>query len=78
MLNQELVFVHKMRLALKELRETRIWLLIIVSADLIKPGLDHHFGHPALAMARCRCDFSRTGPVLDVRLKSHLQSWPKR
>jgi len=30
-------FVHKMRLALKELRETRIWLLIVVSADLIKP-----------------------------------------
>ena len=30
-------FVHKMRLALKELRETRIWLLIIVKADLIKP-----------------------------------------
>ena len=31
-------FVHKMRLALKELRETRIWLLIIVRADLIKPA----------------------------------------
>ena len=30
-------FVHKMRLALKELRETRIWLLIIVRSDLIKP-----------------------------------------
>ena len=31
-------FVHKMRLALKELRETRIWLLIIVRSDLIKPA----------------------------------------
>ena len=31
-------FVHKMRLALKELRETRIWLLILVRADLIKPA----------------------------------------
>jgi len=31
-------FVHKMRLALKELRETKIWLLIIVRADLIKPA----------------------------------------
>ncbi|MDI6686998.1 MAG: four helix bundle protein [Desulfobacterales bacterium] len=30
-------FIHKMRLALKELRETRIWLLIIVKAGLIKP-----------------------------------------
>ena len=30
-------FIHKMRLALKELRETRIWLLIIVRANLIKP-----------------------------------------
>jgi len=30
-------FIHKMRLALKELRETRIWLLIIVRAGLIKP-----------------------------------------
>ncbi|MCJ7603245.1 MAG: four helix bundle protein, partial [Desulfobulbaceae bacterium] len=28
-------FIHKMRLALKELRETRIWLLIIVRAKLI-------------------------------------------
>ena len=31
-------FIHKMRLALKELRETRIWLLIIVRANLIKPS----------------------------------------
>jgi len=30
-------FIHKMRVALKELRETRIWLLIIVRAKLIKP-----------------------------------------
>ena len=30
-------FIHKMRLSLKELRETRIWLLIIVRANLIKP-----------------------------------------
>ena len=31
-------FIHKMRLALKELRETRIWLLMLVRADLIKPA----------------------------------------
>jgi four helix bundle protein len=30
-------FIHKMRLVLKKLRETRIWLLIIVRAGLIKP-----------------------------------------
>ena len=30
-------FIHKMRLALKELRETRVWLLIIVRAKLIMP-----------------------------------------
>ncbi len=30
-------FIHKMRVALKELRETRIWLLIIIKAKLIKP-----------------------------------------
>ena len=30
-------FIHKMRLGLKELRETRIWLLIIVKAELIEP-----------------------------------------
>jgi len=35
-------FVHKMRLALKELRETRIWLLIIVRANLIKPASKLH------------------------------------
>ena len=30
-------FIHKMGIALKELRETRIWLLIIMKANLIKP-----------------------------------------
>lgn len=30
-------YIHKMQLALKELRETRVWLLIIVKADLIQP-----------------------------------------
>ncbi len=30
-------FVHKMRVALKELRETRVWLLMIVRANQIKP-----------------------------------------
>ncbi|MBC2715272.1 MAG: four helix bundle protein [Desulfobacteraceae bacterium] len=30
-------FIHKMGVALKELRETRIWLLIIMKAKLIKP-----------------------------------------
>jgi four helix bundle protein len=29
-------FVHKMKVCLKELRETRIWLRIIVRCDLIK------------------------------------------
>ena len=31
-------FIHKMRLSLKELRETRVWLLIIVRADLVQPA----------------------------------------
>jgi len=31
-------FVHKMKICLKELRETRIWLLMIVRADLMKPA----------------------------------------
>ena len=31
-------FVHKMKVSLKELRETRVWLLIIVRAKLIKPA----------------------------------------
>ena len=30
-------FVHKLKIVLKELRETRVWLLIIVRAGLIKP-----------------------------------------
>ena len=28
-------FIHKMKVSLKELRETRIWLLMIVKANLI-------------------------------------------
>ncbi|GAN35309.1 MAG: four helix bundle protein [Candidatus Brocadia sp. AMX2] len=31
-------FIHKMKICLKELRETRIWLLMIVKASLIKPA----------------------------------------
>jgi len=31
-------FIHKMKVSLKELRETRIWLLIIVRAKLISPA----------------------------------------
>lgn len=30
-------FIHKMRISLKELRETRIWLLIIKRKNLTKP-----------------------------------------
>ena len=30
-------FIHKMKVSLKELREARIWLLMIVKANLIKP-----------------------------------------
>ena len=30
-------FIHKMKVCLKELRETRIWLLMIVKANLKKP-----------------------------------------
>ncbi|MBW2311355.1 MAG: four helix bundle protein, partial [Deltaproteobacteria bacterium] len=29
-------FVHKMKVCLKELRETRVWLLMIVRCDLMK------------------------------------------
>ena len=32
-------FVHKMKLSLKELRETKVWLRMIVMADVIKPAL---------------------------------------
>ena len=31
-------FIHKMKVALKELRETRVWLLIVVRAHLITPA----------------------------------------
>ena len=30
-------FTHKLKIVLKELRETRVWLLMIQQADLIKP-----------------------------------------
>jgi four helix bundle protein len=33
-------FVHKMKVSLKELRETRIWLLMIVKANFIKPAAE--------------------------------------
>ncbi|MCK5113378.1 MAG: four helix bundle protein [Phycisphaerae bacterium] len=31
-------FIHKMKVSLKELRETQVWLQIIVQAKLIKPS----------------------------------------
>jgi len=31
-------FIHKMKVSLKELRETKVWLLMIVKANLIKPA----------------------------------------
>jgi len=31
-------FIHKMRVCLKELRETRVWLVMIVRAGLVKPA----------------------------------------
>jgi len=31
-------FIHKIKVCLKELRETKIWLLITVKANLIKPA----------------------------------------
>lgn len=31
-------FVHKLKVALKELRETEIWLKVIAKAELIKPA----------------------------------------
>mgnify|MGYP003492359273 CR=1 FL=1 len=31
-------FIHKMKVCLKELRETRIWLLMMVKANLIRPA----------------------------------------
>ncbi len=30
-------FIHKIKICLKELRETKIWLLMMVKANLIKP-----------------------------------------
>ena len=30
-------FVHKLKIVLKELRETRVWLLMIQRAELVKP-----------------------------------------
>jgi four helix bundle protein len=32
-------FVHKMKLSLKELRETKVWLSMVVRADLIKSAI---------------------------------------
>jgi len=31
-------FIHKMKVCLKELRETRVWLVMIVRAGLVKPA----------------------------------------
>ncbi len=31
-------FIHKLKIALKELRETEIWLKIIIRAELVKPS----------------------------------------
>ena len=31
-------FIHKMKISLKELRETRIWLLMILKVNLIQPA----------------------------------------
>ena len=31
-------FIHKVKLSLKELKETRVWLKIIIKAELIKPA----------------------------------------
>ena len=30
-------FIHKMKICLKELRETKVWLIMIIRANLIKP-----------------------------------------
>jgi len=32
-------FIHKMKISLKELRESRVWLLLIIRANLINPAL---------------------------------------
>ena len=31
-------FIHKMKICLKELRETMVWLIMIIRANLIKPA----------------------------------------
>ena len=31
-------FIHKMKICLKELRETKVWIVMIVRASLIKPA----------------------------------------
>jgi four helix bundle protein len=31
-------FIHKIKIVLKELRETKVWLIIIAQAELIKPS----------------------------------------
>jgi len=31
-------FIHKMKICLKELRETKVWLLMIAKANLMKPA----------------------------------------
>ena len=31
-------FIHKLKIVLKEMRETRVWLLMVLKAELIKPG----------------------------------------
>ena len=30
-------FIHKMKICLKELRETKVWLIMIIRANLLKP-----------------------------------------
>lgn len=38
-LNHEMIFIHKVKISLKELRETEVWLKIIMEAKLVKsPG----------------------------------------
>ena len=37
-------FIHKMKIALKELRETRVWLRIILKKSFIKPSTQVELG----------------------------------
>ena len=37
-------FIHKMKISLKELRETRVWLRIIIKKSLIKPAVQAESG----------------------------------